>query len=275
MNPLLAALMSLPSPSVMTLAPTFQGSIMALAGMLARHRAESTATASIRRPTVVSGVAVIQARGLLINWAGLPDWCSGWITGYGDIRAQARMARNDPEIRGVVLDVNSGGGEVAGCFDTVDELSALSAEKPVMAILDEVAYSAGYALASAANVIAVPRTGGVGSIGVVTMHIDWSAALAEAGVAVTLIQAGKHKTDGNPFQALPEEVRTRIQAEIEEVRTLFAATVARNRGLDVADVLATEALTYSAAEGVKLGLADVVASEAEAWAAMMQEIAAG
>ena len=158
----------------------------------------------------------------------------------------------DPEIKAVVLWINSGGGEVSGCFDLVDWIVAAKAAagKPVVAILDEMAYSAAYAIASAADTLTVPRTGGVGSIGVVMMHVDYSKILDEWGIKLTFIFAGKHKVDGHPYAELPEEVKAVWQAECEDIRQLFAATVTKHRSaagtaIDIKAVLDTEAATFS------------------------------
>lgn len=227
------------------------------------------------------GIAVIGVHGALIDKLGW--WGSSWATGYDVLRWQLGEAHEDADVKGIVLDVDSYGGMVAGCFDLCDFAVAAkrASGKPVAAILSECAYSAGYAVASTADSIAVPRTGGVGSIGVVTMHWDISGLLEKWGEKVTIIAAGKHKADGNPYQPLPDEVRERISAEIEDLRQLFASTVVKNRAgapkaprLD--QVLATEARTYDGpaglAEAVELGLADAIMAPADAFAAFAAHV---
>jgi ClpP class serine protease len=139
----------------------------------------------------------------------------------------------------------------------------------VWAFVAEHAFSAGYALASQADRIILPRTGAVGSIGVVVMHADLSVQLSDAGVTVTLIHSGAHKVDGNPYAPLPDQVRARIQAEIDGIRTLFAETVAAGRGrrLTAGAALATEAECFRGAEAVAAGLADEISDPASAFAA--------
>ena len=172
-------------------------------------------------------------------------------------------------MRGIALEIDSFGGEVAGVFDLADAIRAARAAKPVWAFVAEHAFSAGYALASQADRIIVPRTGAVGSIGVVVMHTDLSGQLSDAGVTVTLIHSGAHKVDGNPYAPLPDPVRARIQTEIDSIRTLFAQTVAASRGrrLTAEAALATEAECYRGAEAVAAGLADEVSDPALAFAA--------
>jgi ClpP class serine protease len=78
------------------------------------------------------------------------------MTGYDGIRQAFLTAMEDPDISGICLDIDSPGGEVAGCFDLVDVIYGARGKKPIHAILTESAYSAAYAIASAADRISVP-----------------------------------------------------------------------------------------------------------------------
>ena len=210
---------------------------------------------------VVQGVAVIKAYGSSVNKGAMP-FCG--MFGYDWLSETVRAAALDRSVKGILLDIDSPGGEVAGCFDCADSLRAVAREKPLWASLSETALSAGYALASQAGRVFVPRTGAVGSIGVVAMHVDQSAMMEGEGLAVTLIHAGARKVDGNPYQPLPDGVRAEYQASCERTRLLFAQTVARGRRLKVPKILATEAGVFEGADGVREGLADAVASPSEA-----------
>jgi signal peptide peptidase SppA len=206
---------------------------------------------------LVDGIAIISVQGTLVQKLGtLRPW-SG-MTGYDGIRQSFITAINDPEVKGICLDIDSPGGEVAGCFDLADEIYAARGVKPIRAILSESAYSAAYAIASAADHISVPRTGGVGSIGVILMHVDWSQKLEKDGVKVTIVTFGDRKGETSPMIPLSDQARDGLQAEIDEIGALFVNTVARNRGISADTVRNTQAAVYLAAEGVSLGLADVV-----------------
>ncbi|WP_317889654.1 S49 family peptidase [Roseicitreum antarcticum] len=135
------------------------------------------------------------------------------------------------------------------------------------AFVAEHALSAGYVLASQADRIILPRTGAVGSIGVVALHTDMSGALDQKGIAVTLIHAGAHKIDANPYQPLPKAVHDQMQRELEVVRFLFAETVAAGRGdrLTHAAALATEAAVFRGADAIAAGLADDLADPVTAF----------
>lgn len=215
---------------------------------------------------VVDGIAVIEIAGTLVHRGAWIGQSSG-LTSYEGIAAQLQAALADPGVRGIALDIDSFGGEVAGAFDLADRIRAARAQKPVHAFVAEHALSAGYVLASQADRIIVPRTGAVGSIGVVALHTDMSGALDQKGIAVTLIHAGSHKIDANPYQPLPEAVLDQMQRELEVVRFLFAETVAAGRGdrLTHEAALATEAAVFRGADAIAAGLADDLADPVAAF----------
>ena len=220
---------------------------------------------------VVDGIAVIEISGVLIHRGGWIGQSSGQ-TSYEGIAAQIEAAANDPAIRGLALEIDSFGGEVAGVFDLADRIRAIRGSKPVWAFIAEHAFSAGYALASQATRILLPRTGALGSIGVVVMHADLSGQLDQDGMRVTLVHSGNHKVDGNPYEPLPAEVRHDIQREIDVLRFLFTETVAAGRAgrLSQDAAMATEAATYRGADAIAAGLADEVTDLARGFAAFRQ-----
>jgi len=223
---------------------------------------------------VVDGIAVIEIAGVLIHRGGWIGQSSGQ-TSYEGIAAQIEAAASDPAVRGLALEIDSFGGEVAGVFDLADRIRAIRATKPVWAFVAEHAFSAGYALASQADRILLPRTGALGSIGVVVLHADISGQLDQDGVRVTLIHSGRHKVDGNPYQPLPEGVHDDIQREIDVLRFLFAETVAAGRAsrLNQEAALATEAATYRGTDAVAAGLADEVTDLTRGFAGFRQMLA--
>ncbi|HIE4193328.1 MULTISPECIES: S49 family peptidase [Burkholderia] len=218
-----------------------------------------------------TGVALISVQGTLVQKLGsLRPW-SG-MTGYDGLRQAILRAHADPKVKAIVFNVDSPGGEVAGCFDLVDTIYAHRGNKPMWSILTESAYSAGYAIASAADRVIVPRTGGVGSIGVIVMHVDWSKALTNAGMAVTFITYGERKADFHPEIPLSKEAYQAAQADINTMGELFVSTVARNRGLSADVVRKTEAACYMGDAGVSIGLADAVMAPDEALLALLEEL---
>ncbi len=192
---------------------------------------------------VEEGVAIIPVRGTLVQRAmGLEAW-SG-LRSYAGIRADFDQAVSDRDVRGILFDIDSPGGEAAGVFDLADHIYNARGQKPITAIANEQATSAAYLIASSADQVIATRTAYTGSVGVVTSHLDVSKATDRRGIAVTYIYAGKHKIDGHPFAPLPDEVRANIQGNVNEIYDLFVDTVARNRGRDPDEVRATEAAIF-------------------------------
>ncbi|MFU8779154.1 MAG: S49 family peptidase [Roseovarius sp.] len=252
-------------------APDGAATLPARASLLAGGLAESSRQHGDAPYPLIDGIAVIEIAGVLIHRGGWIGQSSGQ-TSYEGIAAQIEAAASDPAVRGVALEIDSFGGEVAGVFDLADRIRAIRGTKPVWAFVAEHAFSAGYALASQADRILLPRTGALGSIGVVVMHADMSGKLDQDGVRVTLIHSGRHKVDGNPYEPLPAAVQDDIQREIDVLRFLFAETVAAGRTgrLSREAALATEAATYRGADAVAAGLADEVTDLARGFAAFRQ-----
>lgn len=206
---------------------------------------------------IVGGVAVIPIWGTLVQRLGTLQPFSG-MTGYDGIRQNFIMAFDDPDVDAIAFDIDSGGGDVAGCFDLVDLIAEARGRKPLWAILAENAYSAAYALASPCDVITVPRTGGTGNVGVIYTHVDTSGALTEAGLTVTLITDGDLKADGSDVTPLSDRAYRKLKADVQEVGGMFRQTVARNRGMSPRAVKNTQAGTFLGRQGVDVGFADFV-----------------
>ena len=213
------------------------------------------------------GIAVIPVFGTLVKRAGAIDAASG-LTSYGHLEEQILDAATDPAVRAILLDIDSPGGEAAGVFDLSDLVYEARSLKPVWAVADEEAFSGAYAIASAAERLFVPRTGGLGSIGVVAVHVDRSARDAMEGFRTTTVYAGARKNDFNPHETLKDGARRMLQTEVDRVYQLFVDTVARNRGLTADAVRATEARLYFGEDAVRAGLADEVGTMRSTFAAL-------
>ena len=226
--------------------------------------------ARVRPYNVKNGILHIDVKGVLLK--GFPYQFGYFATGYEYIWEAFKRGMGDTDVKAIAFDIDSPGGMVNGCFDCVDKMFDIRDRKPVHAYANEHAYSAAYAIASVAqNGITVARSGGVGSVGVVTMHIDQSAMMESVGLKVTYVHAGKHKVDGNPFEALPDDVKARMQERINALYDEFVSTVARNRSMDERVIRSTEALTFTAQEAVSNGMADAIGSFDDAVAALAAE----
>jgi signal peptide peptidase SppA len=224
-----------------------------------------------QKPYLVTpdGIAVISVSGTLVKKASWLDAVSG-MQSYESIRADFQDAVRDPRIQGILLDVDSPGGEVGGLFDLADEIYNARAQKPCYAIADDDAYSAAYAIASSADRLFVTRTGGVGSIGVIALHMDQSGFDEKAGRKYTAIFAGARKNDFNPHEALSSSAKDELQSEIDRLYGMFVGAVARNRGMKPALVRNTEAGLYFAEKSINAGLADQVGTFDDALDAVLE-----
>ena len=218
---------------------------------------------------LVGEIAVVPITGTLVH-----SYTWGWDeTSYDTIARGLLAAQADPKARAIVLHVASPGGEVDGCFELAETIYEMRGGKPIWAICDPYAYSAAYALASAADSIFCPLTGGCGSVGVVSLHIEFSKAIAEMGLGVTVIQFGERKTERGPFAPLSEDAKARIQGEVDEIGALFVDMVARNRGLTTDWVRATQAGTFLGAAAVEAKLADAVLAPQAAFSLLERSLA--
>lgn len=225
------------------------------------------------RPVAASspGVAVIPIHGTLVRRTVGLEAESG-LTSYASLAAQLDAAIGNPAVSAILLDIDSPGGESGGVFDLADRIRAASQIKPVWAVANDMAFSAAYALASAASRVFVSRTGGVGSIGVIAMHVDQSQKDAQDGVHYTAVYAGERKNDLNPHEPISSEAHAFLKAEVNRIYGLFVETVARHRDIEVSAVRDTEAGLFFGQAAVDKGLADAVGSFDEALAALTASI---
>jgi signal peptide peptidase SppA len=208
------------------------------------------------KPFIFSqGIAVVPMWGALLHRG---PWMSSYATGYEYIGSRFAQAMADPDVKGIIFDVNSYGGHVAGNFELSDEIYAARGKKPMLSIIDAHALSGGYSLGSAADRMIATPSSSVGSIGVVMMHMSIEKALKDYGVKVTYIYAGKHKVDGNPFEDLSDDVKAALQASVKRSYDSFVTLVSRNRGMDEDAVRKTEAAVFDSDEALSLGLIDAV-----------------
>lgn len=227
-------------------------------GLLSLSYKEERTHQAKRGLVLYGSIAVISIHGFLHNHSDLVFECLLGGTSYDTIRAQFQSALNNSTVSAIILDIDSYGGEVSGCFDLVDEIFNARSIKPIYAIANEMAYAGAYAIASAAEKIFLPRTGGVGSIGVLYVHMDQSNYDKKIGVKYTPIYAGSHKADFDRHAPLSSDAQKAAQDKTNMIYELFVKTVARNRGIDPQVVRNTQAGLLFGENAVSVGMADSV-----------------
>lgn len=218
------------------------------------------------------GIAVIPIEGTLVHKAYGLDAASG-MRSYVDIQNEVEDAATDPAVRGILLDVDSLGGEVAGVFELADTIYAARSAKPVFAVANANAFSGAYLLASGAQRVYAGQSSGLGSIGVIVTHLDTSANDEQRGYKYTIIHAGARKADFNPHTPLTEEARAAIETELNRTYGMLVKAVARHRGMSESAIRDTEAARYFGDEAIPMGLADRMGTKASALSDLRQTVA--
>ncbi|KQT59981.1 hypothetical protein ASG52_19845 [Methylobacterium sp. Leaf456] len=204
-------------------------------------------------------VAVIPIIGIMTQRANMLDAISGpGGTSTEMVGAQLRRAIANPDVKSILLEIDSPGGSTYGVQELADEVHRARDRKTVVAQVNSLAASAAYWVASAASEVVMTPGGDVGSIGVYGTHSDMSGAMEKAGIRKTFISAGKYKTEGHPFEPLTDEARDYAQRRVNEAYETFVGSVARGRGTTSAQVKAEfgQGRTVGAREAVRLGMVD-------------------
>ena len=204
-----------------------------------------------------SGIAVIGITGSLVRRNIGVDAPSGLMS-YAEIGQSLELAAANPSISGILLDIDSPGGEGGGVFELAQRIREINAIKPVWALACDSAFSAAYAIACAASRVLVTQTSGLGSIGVIAMHVDQSARDIQQGLRFTAVSAGDFKGDLSPHEPLSPGSTARLQAEVDRLYGLFVDHVASMRSMTPKAVRATQAACYFGPETIEVGLADAL-----------------
>lgn len=205
----------------------------------------------------MTGISVIPVHGTLVKRTAGLNTASG-LTSYTEIGGMIEAALADPQVAGILLDIDSPGGEAAGSFELARTIREATQTKPVWAVANDSAFSAAYAIGAAANRLIVSETGGVGSIGVIALHVDQSVKDANEGYRYTAVTAGNRKNDFSPHEPLTSSAKAELQAEVDRLYGLFVDHVATMRRLDATDVRGTEAGLFFGGNAITAGLADAV-----------------
>lgn len=209
----------------------------------------------------IRGIAVLPLFGIIAQRMNMLDDVSGpGGTSTEKFTTQFREAAEDPNVKAIVLNIDSPGGSVFGVPELADVIRAEAAkgEKPVIAQVNSLAASAAYWIASACNEIVVTPSGEVGSIGVFTLHEDVSRMLAAMGVKPTLIRAGKFKAEDNPWYPLGDEAKAHLQSLVDAYFDKFVSAVARGRSAATGKAVTSAAVRNGYGQGRMLVAADAV-----------------
>ena len=179
-------------------------------------------------------VAVLPLYGVISPKANMMTEMSGG-TSLDKFSSWFKSAVADPNVRSIVIDVDSPGGSVRGVQEMADEIFAARGSKPITAMISGMGASAAYWIASQADKVVITPSGEVGSIGVLVALVDESKAMEQQGIKVDVIKAGKFKAEGADG-TWSDEAKAALQGRVDEMYGFFTKAVARGRGVSVAAV---------------------------------------
>lgn len=213
-------------------------------------------------------IAVLPVRGVIAQHA------NSLGASTEQLRGQLRAALASRSVDALLFDFDSPGGTVNDVPELADEIREARKVKPMAAVANGLAASAGYWLAAATGDITVSPSGEVGSIGVYTIHEDWSKALEEDGIAVTAVSAGKYKLEGAPWLPLDEEAKAALQGRVDEVYGWFVKSVSIDRNDSQENVRGGygQGRVLAAKDAVKANLADRIGTFDDALARLAGKV---
>lgn len=212
---------------------------------------------------VTNGVGVIPVSGALTYES------TGWEALCGGASYQGILARfdhlADMGATTIVMDLDSPGGEAYGAFETSKELRKRADEQGIklVAYVDGLAASAGYALAASAHEIISNPQSEVGSIGVVVRLVNSNKAMKKEGLETTYVYAGDSKVPFNEEGEFAEGFLEDLQEKVDYLYNEFTSFVAEAREMPQSDVIATQAKTFMASKAQELGLVDSLLTREE------------
>lgn len=168
----------------------------------------------------------------------------------------------DPNVSAVVIDCDSPGGSVQGTPELAKRIHAARGSKPIIAVANGTMASAAYWICSAADEVVATPSADVGSIGVFCVHLDASEHFAKTGLKHTIIKAGAHKAEGNPYEPLSDDALAFQQAQVDEYYGMFVGAIAKHRGVKASDVEANygQGRCLTAKQALAAGMVDRIAT---------------
>lgn len=211
---------------------------------------------------VIDGVAVVPIEGVIAKKMNMFSYISGGASTQL-IERDFRQAMRDPEVHSIILHADTPGGSVDGTAELAKVIFDARGDKPIYTLADGLMASAGVWIGSAADkVFMTSETALIGSIGVVTQHVDYSERNKKLGVEVTEIYAGKYKRIDSVHKPLSDEGREYLQSEVDYLYSIFVDTVAQHRGTSSTDVLdrMADGRLFVGRQSIEAGLVDGVAT---------------
>jgi protease-4 len=189
--------------------------------------------------------------------------------------AAIESIRTDDDVKALIVRINSPGGTVVGGEALHKALDRVRKQKPVIAIMDELATSAGYMVAVAADRIIAHEGTITGSIGVLIQTAEVTELLHKLGIKFEAIKSGPLKAEPSPFSKITPKVRAATKLLVDDMYKMFVEMVAKGRDLDVQKVRElADGRVYTGRMALKIGLIDEIGGEQQAknWLSSKKQI---
>lgn len=211
---------------------------------------------------VQDGVGIVRIDGSMTD---NDSWLNRWfgVVSYAEIRRAVTDAANDPEVESLLLDMNSNGGPVDGVFELAEFIEEVDRFiKPIESMANGGMMSANYLLGSTARKVHATKLGSVGSIGVITIHKEYTEMLKKEGIKVNIIRSGKYKMLVNPYEKLTDEAKQELQDYSDKIYAKFISHVALQRsvGLEEVEENMAQGRVFLGEDAFKVGLVDNLTS---------------
>lgn len=194
------------------------------------------------------------------------------ITGYDNIREAVAQAIADEEVHSILLNVDSGGGQVSGVTDTAKFLAEAGKIKPISTYTGGTMASAALWTGATSQHITASDTATVGSIGVLVVHTERSKMLAEMGITPTVVRAGEFKAITNNIEPLSDAGKAQLQATVNHMYQPFLQHMAewRNTSAENAQATFAEGRVFTGSQALDAGLVDKIGTYEDALAKAAQ-----
>jgi protease-4 len=189
----------------------------------------------------------------------------GTITEDEELIARLETIRTSPQVKGVILSIDSPGGTTVGGESIFEEVRKVAADKPVVAEVGTLAASAGYMIATAADHIVARKTSIVGSIGVLIEYPDVSGLMDKLGIKLEAVKSSPLKASPSPFTPTNDDERAMVRKLILDSYDWFVGIVADRRKMTHEQALAlADGSIFTGRQGLANHLVDAVGGEQEA-----------
>jgi protease IV len=219
-----------------------------------------------KRANVGSGdkqIAIINVTGTIVSGSGEGGILDSGGAGSQTIIDQINEIKDNEEIKGVIIRIDSPGGSAAASQEIGDAILELKNNgKVVYTSMGDVAASGGYWIAAVTDKIYANPATMTGSIGVIMQVQNWSELYKKIGIVNEPIKSGKHKDMGSQARALDPEEKRLLQSMVMDIYNQFVDIIVKGRKLPRAEVIKiADGRVFTGNQAKKLKLVDELGSQ--------------